>query len=82
MRALKSVAATCAMFAFAGTASAAGLGQPEPWQLNLQQAATPIMERIASLHDGLIWLITIISVFVLLLLAYVAIKFNAKAIMI
>ena len=79
MNALKGVAATVAIFAFSGAAFGAGLGQPEPWQLNLQEAASPIMERIASLHDALIWLITIISLFVLVLLAWVAIKFNAKA---
>ncbi len=79
MRLLTGVAALIGTIALAGSASAAGLGQPDPWQMGLQQAASPIMERITSLHDGLLWLITAISIFVLLLLAYVSIKFNAKA---
>ncbi|MEC8087046.1 MAG: cytochrome c oxidase subunit II transmembrane domain-containing protein, partial [Pseudomonadota bacterium] len=31
-----------------GIASAA---QPEPWQMNFQQAATPLMEQIVRFHD-------------------------------
>lgn len=79
MRLLTGVAALIGTIALAGSAAAAGLGQPDPWQMGLQQAASPIMERIASLHDWLLWLITAISIFVLVLLAYVALKFNAKA---
>ena len=69
MRLMTGVAALIGTIALAGSASAAGLGQPDPWQMGLQEAASPIMERIASLHDGLLWLITAISIFVLLLLA-------------
>lgn len=79
MRLLTGVAALIGLTALAGSAAAAGLGQPDPWQMGLQQAASPIMERITSLHDWLLWLITAISIFVLVLLAYVALKFNAKA---
>ncbi|MCP5080340.1 MAG: cytochrome c oxidase subunit II [Alphaproteobacteria bacterium] len=79
MRLMTGVAALIGTMALAGSAAAAGLGQPDPWQMGLQQAASPIMERITSLHDGLLWLITIISLFVLILLIYVAMKFNAKA---
>ncbi|MDD9798439.1 MAG: cytochrome c oxidase subunit II, partial [Alphaproteobacteria bacterium] len=59
-----------------GSAHAA---QPVPWQLDLQPAATPLMEQTASLHAFLLYLAFAISFFVLLLLAYVMIKFNAKA---
>ena len=79
MRLMTGVAALIGTIALAGSAAAAGLGQPDPWQMGLQEAASPIMERIASLHDGLLWLITIISLFVLVLLIYVSLKFNAKA---
>ncbi len=50
---------------------------PEPWQLGFQQAASPVMERIHSFHNLLLWIITIISVFVLALLAYVCLRFRA-----
>ena len=42
--------AVAALFASAGAAFA-GLGQPTPWQLGLQDAASPVMERITSFHN-------------------------------
>ena len=63
----------------ASGALAAGLGQPEPWQMNLQQSATVVMDNIHSLHNGLLILITVIVLFVFALLAIVLIKFNATA---
>jgi cytochrome c oxidase subunit 2 len=56
-----------------------GFGQAYPWQLGLQGSASEIMDFITSLHTGLLWLITVISVFVLALLVYCAVKFNEKA---
>jgi cytochrome c oxidase subunit II len=58
-----------------GEASAA---QPEPWQLNFQPAASPVMERVESLHDLLLWIITLISIFVLALLVYACLRFRAS----
>ena len=56
----------------------AGAAYPEPWQLGFQPPATPVMERIASFHDLLLWIITLISIFVLALLAYVCVRFRAS----
>jgi cytochrome c oxidase subunit II len=56
-----------------------GFGQPTPWQIGLQGSASEIMEFITSMHTGLFWLITVISIFVLALLVYCAVKFNEKA---
>ncbi len=58
-----------------GDALAAGA---EPWQLGLQDAASPVMERIISFHDLLLWIITLITIFVLALLAYVCVRFKAE----
>jgi cytochrome c oxidase subunit 2 len=72
-------------FAVAGVALAAGgaafaeLGQPAPWQYTLQESASPVMDDIITFHTILLWLITIITLFVLALLIAVAVKFNAKA---
>ena len=67
----------------AGMALASGgaaLGdQPRPWEITLQDAATPVMENIISFHNLLLWIITIITLFVLVLLVLVVVKFNAKA---
>jgi cytochrome c oxidase subunit 2 len=57
----------------------AGLGQPSPWQLGLQQPATPVMEDIIWFHDFLLWLIAAICLFVLVLLLFVVVRFNARS---
>jgi cytochrome c oxidase subunit II len=62
-----------------GSAAFAGEGQPSPWEMQLQQAATPVMENIVWFHTFLLWLISIITLFVLALLVIVVVKFNAKA---
>jgi len=64
----------------AGTGAAlAQLGQPAPWQLGLQHAATPVMENIVWFHDYLLYFIAAITAFVLLLLVVVMVRFNARA---
>src|ERR1700733_524113 len=70
--------AASAVLANAGVALAA-LGHPVPWQMDLQDAATPVMEEIAGFHYFLLWVIGAISVFVLVLLLIVIVRFNARA---
>lgn len=53
--------------------------QPYEWQLGLQEAASPSKERIVDFHNMLLWIIFGIAGFVLFLLIYVCIRFNAKA---
>jgi cytochrome c oxidase subunit 2 len=60
-------------------AAIAGSGQPSPWQLGFQQAATPVMENIVWFHDFLLWLIVAITIFVLALLLIVMVRFNSRA---
>jgi len=66
------------LLALAGTGYA-GLGQPSPWQLGPQISASPVMDDIIWFHDFLLWLIAAIALFVLVLLVYVCVKFNAAA---
>ena len=72
-------------FAVAGMALVAGgtafaeIGQPAPWEVTLQQAASPVMENIISFHNLLLVIITVITLFVLALLIMVVVKFNARA---
>ena len=69
-----------ALALLAGCGAAFAAGQPEPWQLGLSQAATPIMENIRWFHDDLLMpIITVITIFVLALLIYVSIRFNSRA---
>ena len=65
-----------AIFAFAGLA---GATQPEPWQVNLQPAATPIMHMIHAFSDGLLIVVGAIVLFVLALLLYCIVRFNSRA---
>lgn len=54
-------------------------GQPQDWQLGFQRSVTEIGDRIHGFHDLLLVIITLITVFVLGLLIWVAIRFNSKA---
>jgi cytochrome c oxidase subunit II len=62
----------------AGGTAFAELGQPAPWEYKLQEAGSPVMENITWFHNFLSVLITVITLFVLALLAIVVVKFNAK----
>ena len=59
-------------------AALAGLGQPSPWQVGLQQSASPVMDNIIWFHDFLLYIITGIAGFVLILLVVVMVRFNAR----
>lgn len=53
-------------------------GQPVPWQMGFQEAASPVMEKLDSFHDMLLVVIVVIAGFVTLLMAYVCVRFSAK----
>ena len=61
---------------------AVGLAPPalaefaKDWQLGFQAPVTPVMERINSFHDILLWVIIAISIFVLVLLVYIMWRFS------
>lgn len=65
--------------ALGGGAAQAVEGLSRDWQLNYQKAASPVMEDIVSLHDVLLVVITLITIFVLALLLICIFKFNEKA---
>jgi cytochrome c oxidase subunit II len=62
-----------------GAASADELGQPTAWGLDLQGAATPVMEAIQHFHNGVLVVISVITLFVLALLVIVVVRFNASS---
>jgi cytochrome c oxidase subunit 2 len=62
-----------------GNAAMAGTGQPSPWQIGFQTAASPIMEQIDGFHWWLLIICTLITLFVLALLLIVFVRFNEKA---
>jgi cytochrome c oxidase subunit 2 len=77
---LMGLAVAGAALAAGGAAFAAGeLGQPAPWEMTLQESATPVMDNITWFHNFLLVLITVITLFVLGLLVAVVVKFNARS---
>src|SRR5947209_8868050 len=79
LKLLTLVAITLVAILMGGEAALAGLGQPSPWQIGLQQSASPVMDNIIWFHDFLLYIITGIAGFVLVLLVVVIIRFNARA---
>jgi cytochrome c oxidase subunit 2 len=52
--------------------------EPQPWQMGMQPAATPVREHIDSLSNELLVITTLIALLVMGLLIYVMVRFNAK----
>ena len=55
------------------------IGKPTPGGLNFQEAVTSVMQDAVWLDTYVLWIITVISVFVTVLLIWVAIRYNRKA---
>jgi cytochrome c oxidase subunit 2 len=72
--------ALSALVALAPGLALAGTGQPTPGEIGLQGSITPTMDSIHAFHDGLLlWTAVLISLLVLVLIAVIAIRFNARA---
>ncbi len=51
---------------------------PHNWELGMQAAHSPVKEQIASLHDLVLVIITVITVFVAALLGYAVWRFDHR----
>jgi cytochrome c oxidase subunit 2 len=60
------------------TISDTAIGLPEKWQLNFQDAATPVKQNLHEFHTLLLWITGGIVGFVTLLLLYTIWRFSAK----
>ena len=80
---LLTLALAFGALSFAGHALAAGdalvQGRSEPWQMWFQPAGSPVMERIMEFHDLLFIIEVGTVVFVLAIMAYIIVRFNAKS---
>jgi cytochrome c oxidase subunit 2 len=54
-------------------------GQPVPGGIDLQPQYSPIGEQAKPFHDALVWIMAIISAFVLGLMLYVMVRYRRKA---
>ena len=79
LRSLLSAAMSVMMAFGVLCVSTAYAAEPQPWQLGLQDPAGSIAEKATSLHNMLLVIITVISLFVLGLLVYVCVRFRASA---
>ncbi len=68
----------CGFLIFFSFLQPASASEPKPWQMDLQEPAGIIATKATELHNFLLIVITLISVFVLGLLVYVCIKFREK----
>jgi len=64
---------------FSGATEAKGLGAPVDWGLGLQPAGGPVKEAIHDFNSLVLWIIVIITAFVLALLTYVVWRFRESA---
>ena len=51
---------------------------PRPWQMGFQTAHSPVMARIESLHTLVLWIITLITLLVGVLLVWVMVRYSAR----
>jgi cytochrome c oxidase subunit 2 len=76
---LKFLLAVC-VFGVLGSPSdvSAGEGLSHPWQMGLQQAYSPVMEKVNDYHNLILVIQVGIVLLVLAVLGFVMIRFNAK----
>lgn len=86
MRLAKGLTLLLCGFAAAAAAAVTGTGVAlaqdgfaRNWQLGLQDAVSPTMVWINQFHNLVLWIISLIVLFVLALLVIVIIRFNAKS---
>lgn len=71
-------AAVLAVIGLAVLAGPAAAGQPEPWQMNMQDPASPVMAQIYDLHNYITIIMIGVVLLVMGLLGYCIFRFNAK----
>ncbi len=76
----KFVAASAAfMCTLAGWLALALADQPRPWQIDFQESASPLMDRVAGFHNLLLYIVVAITLFVLSLMVWAMIRYNERA---
>ncbi|HEY0834347.1 MAG TPA: cytochrome c oxidase subunit II [Azospirillum sp.] len=54
------------------------IGEPQPWQVWHQTAASPVMRMMDNFHHLLLWIMIAVCLLVVVLLGIVVVRFNAK----
>ncbi|MBT7942911.1 MAG: cytochrome c oxidase subunit II [Alphaproteobacteria bacterium] len=79
LKAVRFLSSALVLSALFTSGQALAEGRSKPWQMWFQDAASPTMERIMEFHDLLFAIEVGIVVLVLVIMAYIIIKFNAKS---
>lgn len=69
------LASSAAFFAFSSTALASKPTDGGWW---LQESATPVMDELTKLHSFVFWIITAITLFVMVLMGWIMFRYSAK----
>jgi cytochrome c oxidase subunit II len=56
----------------------AAAGQPSPWETGMQEMVTELGQSVSNFHTYLVWLITVVCLFVLALLLVIVARFNER----
>ena len=59
--------------------ASAGVGQPSPQGIGMQEPVTQIGREILAFHNWVTWIIAVITLFVLALLIWVMVRYNERA---
>jgi cytochrome c oxidase subunit 2 len=83
MRIVKWLLAVVAGFVFSLSAAPAVwaqgvVGAPKPWEMGMQRSYSPIKDRVIDLHNEVLVIITLITLFVGGLLIWVMFRYNSK----
>jgi len=74
----KIFARLCAFFALFWASPVLADGIPMTGGLNLQPPGSPVSERIYEFHTMLLWIISVICVFVLALMIWIVLRYNKR----
>jgi cytochrome c oxidase subunit 2 len=77
-RAFESAMAATIPVILALTGAPAHAQAPEPWEMGMQKGFSPVKDEIIWLHDLVLVIITLITLFVGALLVWVMVRYNAK----
>src|SRR5919112_5822138 len=56
----------------------AAAGRPSPWEVGMQEMVTELGQSVSNFHTYLVWLITVVCLFVLALLLVIVARFNER----
>lgn len=66
------------IFSLSAAWAQGAVGAPHPWEMGMQKSFSPVKDKVMELHNLVLVIITLITLFVSVLLVYVMVRFNAR----